>query len=206
MEPLPPLPTVEPGRYRHYKGHEYEVLGVVRHSESLEPMVLYRPLHGTGGGWVRPHAMFGETVELDGRRVPRFARIADAEAAATPAADPVGEPDLAATVERMEARLLAGGHPALAPAVGWYRRCAVRFERDLGGCRRDLLLAKASALMLLQAAAAGDGSDDGESAEGAEGADRAYRADGGEGGKAVDASKPPELAPDTGRPDAAPRY
>ena len=75
---LPPLPELAPGRYRHYKGGEYEVVAIVRHSETLEPLVLYRALYGERGLWVRPHAMFVETVVLDGRRVPRFARLADA--------------------------------------------------------------------------------------------------------------------------------
>jgi len=73
IDDLPPLPTVAPGRYRHYKGGEYEVLGVVRHSESLEPLVLYRPLYNASGLWVRPYAMFLETVEVDGAQVLRFA-------------------------------------------------------------------------------------------------------------------------------------
>ena len=60
------------GRYRHFKGNEYEVLGVARHSETLEPLVVYRPLSGDGGLWVRPLAMFTETVTHDGRQVPRF--------------------------------------------------------------------------------------------------------------------------------------
>lgn len=72
---LPPLPATPPGRYRHYKGDEYEVLGVVRHSETLEPLVLYRPLHGHSGDWVRPHAMFFGTVLVDGVSQPRFRRI-----------------------------------------------------------------------------------------------------------------------------------
>ena len=75
---LPPLPGLAPGRYRHYKGGEYEVVAVVRHSETLEPLVLYRALYGERGLWVRPHAMFVETVVVDGRCVPRFARLADA--------------------------------------------------------------------------------------------------------------------------------
>ena len=75
MDPLPPLPEIEPGLYRHYKGGEYEVLGVVRHSETLEPLVLYRPLYGASGSWVRPFAMFLETVEHEGRRQPRFAPV-----------------------------------------------------------------------------------------------------------------------------------
>ena len=73
IDDLPPLPTVALARYRHYKGGEYEVLGVVRHSESLEPLVLYRPLYNASGLWVRPYAMFLETVEVDGAQVLRFA-------------------------------------------------------------------------------------------------------------------------------------
>jgi len=73
IDDLPPLPTVVLGRYRHYKGGEYEVLGVVRHSETLEPLVLYRPLNNASGLWVRPYAMFLETVEVDGAQVLRFA-------------------------------------------------------------------------------------------------------------------------------------
>jgi hypothetical protein len=75
MSDLPDLPTLSRGRYRHHKGNEYEVLGVVRHSESLEPMVLYRPLGNNTGLWVRPYAMFIETITLDGRRVRRFEPI-----------------------------------------------------------------------------------------------------------------------------------
>ncbi len=63
---------VRPGRYRHFKGNEYEVLGVARHSETHEPLVVYRPLSGDGGLWVRPLAMFTETVTHDGQQVPRF--------------------------------------------------------------------------------------------------------------------------------------
>jgi hypothetical protein len=69
---LPPLPDTPPGRYRHYKGGEYEVIGVARHSETLEPLVVYRPLHNATGLWVRPHAMFFGEVEVGGRRVRRF--------------------------------------------------------------------------------------------------------------------------------------
>ena len=75
MSDLPPPPTIELGRYRHYKGGEYEVVGVVRHSETLEPMVLYRPLYNESGMWVRPFAMFLEDIEFDGRWQARFARI-----------------------------------------------------------------------------------------------------------------------------------
>jgi hypothetical protein len=75
MTHLPPLPAAAIGRYRHYKGKEYELVGVVRHSETLEPLVLYRPLDGDGALWVRPHAMFFETVTVAGLTQPRFARL-----------------------------------------------------------------------------------------------------------------------------------
>jgi hypothetical protein len=68
---------VPPGRYRHYKGHDYEVLGVARHSETEEELVVYRALYGDGGLWVRPKAMFLETVTVNGKEVPRFARVPD---------------------------------------------------------------------------------------------------------------------------------
>jgi hypothetical protein len=61
------------GIYRHYKGQRYEVLGIARHSETLEELVVYRALYGEHGLWVRPMAMFGETVMIDGEPVPRFA-------------------------------------------------------------------------------------------------------------------------------------
>jgi hypothetical protein len=77
---LPPLTTTPPGRYRHYKGMLYEVLDTVRHSETLEPMTLYRALYGERGLWVRPAAMFEEEVVVDGLRQPRFARVPDTPA------------------------------------------------------------------------------------------------------------------------------
>jgi hypothetical protein len=67
--------TIKPGRYRHYKGNEYEVIGIARHSETLEPMVVYRPLYGENGMWVRPAAMFAENVVIDGKTRPRFERL-----------------------------------------------------------------------------------------------------------------------------------
>ena len=69
---LPPLITTPPGMYRHYKGGQYEVVGTVRHSETLEPLTLYRALYGQMGLWVRPAAMFNEEVVIDGVRQPRF--------------------------------------------------------------------------------------------------------------------------------------
>lgn len=74
-EILPPLVTTPPGRYRHYKGGEYDVVGTVRHSETLEPMTLYRALYGEQGLWVRPAAMFEETVVIDGVSQPRFRKL-----------------------------------------------------------------------------------------------------------------------------------
>lgn len=75
MEELKPLPLLAPGRYRHHKGGEYEVLGVARHSETLEAVVLYRPLYNDSGWWVRPYAMFTGEVVVDGRPQPRFAFV-----------------------------------------------------------------------------------------------------------------------------------
>lgn len=72
-----PLPPTPPGRYRHYKGQDYEVLGAVRHSETEEVLVLYRPLYNNTGLWVRPHAMFFEHLEVDGQMKPRFALIGE---------------------------------------------------------------------------------------------------------------------------------
>jgi hypothetical protein len=74
---LPPLIETPPGRYRHYKGMLYDVLGTVRHSETLEPMTLYRALYGQHGLWVRPAAMFLEEVVINGVCQPRFAKVAD---------------------------------------------------------------------------------------------------------------------------------
>jgi len=67
--------TIPPGRYRHFKGNEYEVIGTALHSETREPYVVYRPLYGEGGMWIRPAAMFTETVIRDGAEVNRFERI-----------------------------------------------------------------------------------------------------------------------------------
>lgn len=75
MSALPPLPATPTGRYRHYKGGEYEVVGVARHSETHEALVVYRPLYDGTGWWVRPHAMFFGEVEVAGVRQPRFAFI-----------------------------------------------------------------------------------------------------------------------------------
>lgn len=71
-DPLDPLPTLAVGLYRHYKGNRYEVIGVARHSETHEPLVVYRPLYGEGALWVRPYAMFTGTVVVGGVEQPRF--------------------------------------------------------------------------------------------------------------------------------------
>jgi hypothetical protein len=72
---LPPVAPIKTGRYRHYKGREYEIIGVARHSETLEELVVYRPLNGDHGLWVRPRAMFIESVAIERRNVARFMYI-----------------------------------------------------------------------------------------------------------------------------------
>ena len=67
--------AIPPGRYRHFKGNEYEVIAVARHSETEEPMVVYRALYGERGIWVRPAAMWNEVIERDGKKFRRFERI-----------------------------------------------------------------------------------------------------------------------------------
>ena len=69
------MESVKPGKYRHFKGNEYEVIGIAHHSETLEEMVVYRALYGEGGLWVRPAAMWNEIVERDGRSFPRFTPV-----------------------------------------------------------------------------------------------------------------------------------
>lgn len=66
------MTEITPGRYRHYKGNEYTVLGVARHSETLEELVVYRQEYGDRELWVRPAAMFADTVNVSGHSVPRF--------------------------------------------------------------------------------------------------------------------------------------
>jgi hypothetical protein len=68
---------IQPGRYRHYKGNDYEVIGEARHSETEEPFVVYRALYGERGLWIRPRAMFLDTIVVDGQPLPRFQRLTD---------------------------------------------------------------------------------------------------------------------------------
>ena len=67
--------AIEPGRYRHFKGNEYEVIGIARHSETCEPMVIYRALYGDGGLWCRPASMWNETVDREEKTYKRFEKI-----------------------------------------------------------------------------------------------------------------------------------
>ena len=68
---------LRPGRYRHFKGKEYQVIGTARHSETREEMVVYRALYGDGGLWVRPAAMWSEMIERGGQTVRRFTYIGE---------------------------------------------------------------------------------------------------------------------------------
>jgi len=69
--------NIKPGRYRHFKGHEYEVVGIARDSETMEEVVVYRALYGERGLWVRSARMFGEIIERDGRTMPRFQYVGE---------------------------------------------------------------------------------------------------------------------------------
>ena len=69
---------LKPGRYRHYKGNDYQVIGVARHSEDESELVVYRPLYGEGALWVRPLQMFTESLVVDGRMVERFRYVSEA--------------------------------------------------------------------------------------------------------------------------------
>ena len=73
------MDEIKTGRYRHFKGNEYEVLYLAKHSETLEPMVVYRALYGERGVWVRPASMWNETVERDGKSDQRFTYIGESE-------------------------------------------------------------------------------------------------------------------------------
>ena len=71
------MESIKPGRYRHFKGKEYEVLGIARHSETKEELVVYRALYGDFGLWVRPVSMWNETVERDGKTFRRFTYVGE---------------------------------------------------------------------------------------------------------------------------------
>ena len=72
--------TIKPGRYRHFKGKEYEVLSIATHSETREKMVVYRALYGERGVWVRPASMWNEVIERDGKTYRRFTYIGEGDA------------------------------------------------------------------------------------------------------------------------------
>ena len=69
------IQSIPCGRYRHFKGNEYEVIAIARHSETLEPVVVYKALYGDGGIWIRPAEMWNETVERDGKKFKRFEKV-----------------------------------------------------------------------------------------------------------------------------------
>jgi hypothetical protein len=79
LDKLPEPPKLEKGRYRHYKGNEYDVVGVAFHTETLEPLVVYRAVEHKKGAefWVRPYDMFFEEILVGGERVPRFTKISE---------------------------------------------------------------------------------------------------------------------------------
>jgi hypothetical protein len=123
MSDLKPLPAITAGRYRHYKGGEYEVLGVVRHSETLEPHVLYRPLDGSPDQWVRPFAMFTESVDVAGEPQPRFKLVAASASTVVPVLDRDIEhlsPDQLATEVRRLRTAIRGHRDATGHALCWH--------------------------------------------------------------------------------------
>ena len=71
------VPSIPKGRYQHFKGNFYELVDVALHSETQEPYVVYRALYGDGGLWIRPFAMFDETIERDGKTLKRFQYVGD---------------------------------------------------------------------------------------------------------------------------------
>ncbi len=138
-------PDVPCGRYRHYKGNEYTVLSVARHSETLEELVVYRQEYGDHGLWVRPKSMFLETVEVDGKVVPRFLSL-EPKAAGGRAPDTNLFADLerilpeevsqtinAAAGVRIE-RIVSHGH--VSPAGFWYDQVQHEWVVVLKGAAR----------------------------------------------------------------------
>lgn len=73
------MEEIKLGKYRHFKGNEYEVIGIARHSETMEAMVVYRALYEDGGLWVRPATMWNENVERDGKIYQRFTLVEEVE-------------------------------------------------------------------------------------------------------------------------------
>ena len=138
------MTSIPVGRYRHYKGKEYSVLGVVRHSESLEDLVLYRQEYGDHGLWVRPKEMFFETVTIDGQDVPRFQHLGSESAGQTEAGNllsnipPQLPQELIETIltksnVRIE-RIVSHGHSS--PEGFWYDQDQDEFVVLLQGAAR----------------------------------------------------------------------
>jgi len=123
--------TVVPGRYQHYKGPEYTVIGTARHSETEEELVVYRQEYGARGLWVRPKGMFTETVSVAGQTLPRFRRIDDRGAPSHPSVSnlfdslpshlpsEISETLLQAPEVKIE-RIISHGHAS--PPNFWYEQ------------------------------------------------------------------------------------
>jgi cupin 2 domain-containing protein len=134
----------QPGRYRHYKGHDYAVLGMARHSESQDELVLYRQEYGDHSLWVRPKEMFLETVKIDGRDIPRFQYLGAEPANEASAGNlfsniPLSLPDeliesaLSRPNVRIE-RIVSHGHSS--PDGFWYDQTEHEFIVVLQGAAR----------------------------------------------------------------------
>jgi cupin 2 domain-containing protein len=135
------MPELSLGRYRHYKGNEYTVLGLTRHSETQDELVLYRQEYGDHGLWVRPKAMFLETVTVDGQVIPRFRFLGTGPSerpnllSKIPTSLPqeLIETILAKPGLRIE-RIVSQGHSS--PANDWYDQSQSEFVVLLQGAAR----------------------------------------------------------------------
>ena len=137
------MTTIHLGRYRHYKGNEYTVIGVARHSETQEELAVYRQEYGDHGLWVRPKTMFTETVEVEGRQVPRFQYVGPERSHAIPRnlfvdlpstlPDELIEVLQATTIVRIE-RIVSHGHAS--PEGFWYDQDQAEFVVLLRGVAR----------------------------------------------------------------------
>ena len=138
------MTSLSPGRYRHYKGNEYTVLGVTRHSETLDELVLYRQEYGDHGLWVRPKEMFFETVKVDGLDVPRFQYLGTEPIKPTDAGNLFSNNPSSLTKELIETilskpnvrieRIVSHGHSS--PEGFWYDQAQHEFVVLLQGAAR----------------------------------------------------------------------